>query len=332
MMTMNRSTVVLVLVIVTAVAVGAVVAANTHGPGAATAMGTYGSDSLSAQGLADTGTATSSINTPTGADPAKQEPVLNLFHSRNPFIQVTSGPTTNVGGEIITTPTPSTSPSASGSPGTSVPHAANITLVEKSGAATYNNQVVGAKLPPSSPLFKIIKLSSAGVQFKLLNGYALEDGSTTFLVPVGTAGTTVILSKGTGGTQKTVTIKVLQIVYKTTGGSGSGDSGSGGSGSGSGSGSGGGSSGSLSSTGSPSGSSSTTVHTIKVLSIDTKNGTPSTTLVVAGATYANKQVGDTFTTSWGQVKVVGINGPGQTVTLLHADVRLTIHVGQSYSK
>jgi len=54
--------------------------------------------------------------------------------------------------------------------------------------------------------------------------------------------------------------------------------------------------------------------------------------VVDGVTYANKKVGDVFSTGWGQIKIVGINAPAQTVTILHGDVQLTLHVGQTYAK
>ena len=73
-------------------------------------------------------------------------------------------------------------------------------------------------------------------------------------------------------------------------------------------------------------------HAIKAVSVDTSNGVPSATLVVDGTTYAAKKVGAVFDTAWGQIKVLGINGPGQTVTILHADVQLTLRVGQSVSK
>ena len=73
-------------------------------------------------------------------------------------------------------------------------------------------------------------------------------------------------------------------------------------------------------------------HAIKAVSVETSNGVPSATLVVDGTTYAAKKVGAVFDTAWGQIKVLGINGPGQTVTILHADVQLTLRVGQSVSK
>ena len=73
-------------------------------------------------------------------------------------------------------------------------------------------------------------------------------------------------------------------------------------------------------------------HAIKAVSIETSNGVPSATLVIDGTTYAAKKVGAVLNTGWGQVKILGINGPAQTVTILHADVQVTLHVGQAVSK
>ena len=73
-------------------------------------------------------------------------------------------------------------------------------------------------------------------------------------------------------------------------------------------------------------------HAIKAVSIETSNGVPSATLVVDGTTYAAKKVGAVVNTAWGQVKILGINAVAQTVTVLHADVQVTLHVGQSVSK
>jgi hypothetical protein len=73
-------------------------------------------------------------------------------------------------------------------------------------------------------------------------------------------------------------------------------------------------------------------HSIQALSIENQDGVPSATLVVDGTTFAARKVGAVMTTSWGQIKIVGINGPAQTVTILHADVQVTLRVGQSVSK
>jgi hypothetical protein len=311
MTTMNRSTLILVLVVVAAVAVGAVVAGHGNGAGA-TAMGAYSGGNASQVGLADTATSSSAAANATGTDPAQQEPVLDKFHSRDPFIQVISTAAPSTGTTGGTSPAPSTSPTSQ----PSTPIAADIRITLKGAISVYPHQKVGAKLPPSNPAFKIGGFSPTGVDFTLLNGYTLSDGSTSFTIAEGQT-TQVVLTKGTGGTQTTYTIKVVNLIY-SAGGSGGGGSGGGGSGGG---GSGGGSSASI-----PAG------HSIKALSVDTQNGVASATIVVDSVTYANKKVGAVFTTGWGQIKIVGINAPGQTVTILHGDVQLTLHVGQTFSK
>ena len=52
------------------------------------------------------------------------------------------------------------------------------------------------------------------------------------------------------------------------------------------------------------------------------------TFEVDGKTYADKEVGDVFTTSWGEIEVLSINVGAQTVTILHGDQTLTLHAGQ----
>ena len=48
-------------------------------------------------------------------------------------------------------------------------------------------------------------------------------------------------------------------------------------------------------------------HTISVLSITSSNGTAMVTFEVDGKTYADKTVGDVFSTSAGEIKVIAIN-------------------------
>jgi hypothetical protein len=73
-------------------------------------------------------------------------------------------------------------------------------------------------------------------------------------------------------------------------------------------------------------------HSLKVLSIDVVNGTPVVTFEVDGTTYADKEVGDVFNTSWGQIKVISINPQAQTVTFLHGSEVRTMGVGQEITK
>jgi hypothetical protein len=304
MMTTSRSNVILAIVVVAAIAVASVVA--VHGHGGATALGTYGAGTPAAAGLADTSTVASSTGSAaTAADPAKQQPTLDQFTSRNPFIQATTAPGSGSTG-TTTTPTSSTSPT---------PKAVSANITVKSGAvgATYMDQKVGDKLPPAGSAFSIQSIDSSGVTFKLLNGYTVGAGTntTTFKVAQASAPTQVTLVNG--AIQKIYFVTVVHISYAEGSSSSS-------------------SSGTSSSTGSSGTSSSTAGHSIKALSIETSNGVPSATITVDGTTFAARTVGQVTTTSWGQVKVIGINTAAQTVTILHADVQITLHVGQAVSK
>ena len=311
MMRIDRSNVVLVLVVVAAIAVAAVVAVHGHAGSGATAMSAYGAENPSAAGLADTSAVASSTGSGANAlDPAKQNPTLDQFHSRNPFIQATGAPAAS--GSTAPTSEPTSSPTA-----TPTPVSANIHIKGGGVDTTYNDQKAGDKLPPSSSVFQVTAISSLGVTFELLNGYTIGGVKSFGPIPPETLPTTVKLQNGS----KNVTYLITVLQLNDSGGSGGSGSGSGGgSSSGGGSGSGGGS------------TSNDVGHAIKAVSIETSNGVPSATLVVDGTTYAAKKVGAVVNTAWGQVKVLGINAPAQTVTVLHADVQLTLHVGQSVSK
>lgn len=69
-------------------------------------------------------------------------------------------------------------------------------------------------------------------------------------------------------------------------------------------------------------------HSISVLSVNSQNGVAVATLEVDGQTYSDKEVGDTFSTGWGQIKILAINVEGQTVTVMHGDATITLHAGQ----
>jgi hypothetical protein len=298
MMRIDRSNVVLVLVVVAAIAVAAVVAVHGHAGSGATAMSAYGAENSSAVGLADTSAVASSTGSGANAlDPAKQNPTLDQFHSRNPFIQATGAPATS--GSTAPTSEPTSSPTATPSP-----VSANIHIKGGGVDTTYNDQKAGDKLPPSSSVFQVTTVSSLGVTFELLNGYTVGGLKTFGPIPPETLPTTVKLENGSKNVNYSIT--VLQL--NDSGGSGGSGSGSGGS------------------------TSYDVGHAIKAISIETSNGVTSTTLVIDGTTYAAKKVGAVLNTGWGQVKILGINAPAQTVTVLHADVQVTLHVGQSVSK
>jgi hypothetical protein len=69
-------------------------------------------------------------------------------------------------------------------------------------------------------------------------------------------------------------------------------------------------------------------HSISVLSITSSNGIAMATFEVDGKTYADKKVGDVFSTSAGEIKVIAINVDAQTVTIVLGDQTLTLRAGQ----
>ena len=311
MMTINRSNVVLVIVVVAALAVASVVAA--HGHGGATALSTAGAaGSPNAAGLADTSAiAASTGSAATTTDPAKQQPTLDQFHSRDPFIQATGQPVASSSGTSTPAPTAEATPVAAD---------IKVTTEAKSGnvSATYHDEKVGDQLPPAGAIVQITAITANAVTFKLLNHYTIggDANTATFDVAVGSP-TTVTLQKNS--TSTTYLFTVLNVIYSGSSGSSSSSSSSS-SNSGS------------SSVSSATGSATLSGHSIKALSIETTDGVPSVTLVVDGHTYAARKVGVVISTSWGQIKIVGINAPAQTVTILHGDEQVTLRVGQSVSK
>ena len=65
-----------------------------------------------------------------------------------------------------------------------------------------------------------------------------------------------------------------------------------------------------------------------MLSVSQTNGTAMATIEVDGKTYSDKKVGDVFSTSWGEIKVIAIDVSAQTVTLMHGDQTITLRAGQ----
>jgi hypothetical protein len=198
------------------------------------------------------------------ADPARQEPLLDKFTAKDPFIPF-----------AVATPTPS--PTSSSNPDQSL--SARI----KVNGTTYT-VVQGDKVPSSSPAFTISGITSSDVTFAVIDG-TLENGDSSISVNLGESVSATL----DGG--KSYDLSVLSI---GAGGSGTTTSG----------------------------------HSISVLSITSSNGTAMVTLEVDGKTYSDQQVGDVISTSWGEIKVIAINVDAQTVTIVHGDQTLTLRAGQ----
>jgi hypothetical protein len=67
---------------------------------------------------------------------------------------------------------------------------------------------------------------------------------------------------------------------------------------------------------------------LQVMTVGDVNGTPAVTFQVDNNVYVDQHVGDSVSTSWGDVTVVGINTDAQTVTLLHDGKTLTMAATQ----
>ena len=195
------------------------------------------------------------------ADPAKQEPLLDKFTAKDPFIPF-----------AVATPTPSP---------TSTSNASLSARVEVNGTAY--TVVQGDKVPSNSPAFTISGITSSDVTFAVIDG-TLENGDSSISVNLGES-VSATLENG-----KSYDLSVLSI----------GDS----------------------------GSSSTSGHSISVLSITSSNGTAMVTLEVDGKTYSDLKVGDVISTSWGEIEIIAINVDAQTVTIVHGDQTLTLRAGQ----
>lgn len=250
-----------------AVALASSGAADMHttasGDVAATASEVYGDDA---------GTAALAA-----ADPAKEQPLLDKFTSKDPFI-----PFPTPGATVAPTGTPSPDPTSTSAP-------TNLSAKIKVDGTNYT-VTQGDKVPGGSAAeFTVTGVTSGDVTFQVIDG-ALENGDKTFPVNLGEA-VRVTLESGVS-----YDISVISI------GASSGGGGSGG------------------------GSSAT--HSITVLSINSQDGVAVATFEVDGKTFSDKQQGDVFSTSWGEIEILSINVKAQTVTILHGDQTLTLHAGQ----
>ena len=211
------------------------------------------------------------------ADPAKEQPLLDKFTSKDPFI-----PFPTPGASSTSTASPS--PSSSAEP-------TDLSAKIKVDGTSYN-VVPGDEVPGgSAAAFKVTSVTSGDVTFEVIDG-ELENGDTSFSVNVGEAVRVTFVDSGVS-----YDISVVSVGSASTGGGsgGSGDDAS---------------------------------HSITVLSVSSQNGVAMATFEVDGKTYADKKVGDVFTTSWGEIEVLSINVGAQTVTILHGDQTLTLHAGQ----
>lgn len=192
-------------------------------------------------------------------DPAKKEPLLDKFKSKDPFIPL------------------GLASSGDGDTSDQTGLSAKITV-----NGTSYTVVKGDQVPSGAAVFTISSVTSSSVTFSLISG-VFENGDAAVTVNVGDS----VEVTQEGG--PSYTLKVVSI----------GDSGN-----------------------------DTNGHTITALSITESNGTAFVSLEIDDETYSDKKVGDTFSTSWGEVKILSINVGAQTVTIMHGDQTITLRVGQ----
>ncbi len=80
------------------------------------------------------------------------------------------------------------------------------------------------------------------------------------------------------------------------------------------------------------GNAATGGHTVSLVSISEEGGVAMATIEVDGTTYADKKEGDTFSTGWGDIKIISINVGAQSVVIQHGDQTLTLRVGSVLTK
>jgi hypothetical protein len=166
----NRRTltyVVIALIVGAALALAIAVASSRSDASGVTAGG---APEVSASGVySDAGTESLAV-----ADPAREQPLLDKFTSKDPFIPL---PTPGATG----TASPAPSPTA-----TSTPAPSNLSAKVKVDGTTYN-VMTGDKVPGGSAAeFDITGVTSGDVTFKVIDG-TLENGDKSFAVNLGEA-------------------------------------------------------------------------------------------------------------------------------------------------
>lgn len=130
---------------------------------------------------------------PAAADPAKQEPVLDSFTAKDPFIPLIapSGGSSGTGGT-----------SGGGSGSTATAYEARVSV--NGSASTVQT---GDKVPAGDPAFEVGAITSGDVTFKIING-ELENGDTSFAVNLGEQ----VKVKFEGGASYTIKVSSISEV------------------------------------------------------------------------------------------------------------------------
>jgi len=191
--------IVIALIVGAALALAVAVASSRSDASGATANGTH---EVSASGVySDAGTEALAA-----ADPAKEQPLLDKFTSKDPFI-----PLPTPGATGTSTPAPSPSATSTSAPST-------LSAKVKVDGTTYN-VMTGDKVPGGSAAeFDITGVTSGDVTFKVIDG-TLENGDKSFSVNLGEA-VKVTLDSGVS-----YNISVVAIGASSSGGGSNGSGG-----------------------------------------------------------------------------------------------------------
>lgn len=155
-------------------------------------LGGSGGDALAAT----TSTATPTpVATATGLlDPAKQEPVLDKFTSKDPFEPLPSTPPSVT---PVASPTPTATATAEN------PQSASVKI---SGVAVTVR--AGDETPTADPVFEVASITPSGVTFELLDGMQFDDGSSSVLVGEGQ-----LVDVTNADTDTTYRLEVIDLKY-----------------------------------------------------------------------------------------------------------------------
>lgn len=195
------------IVVAAVVVLGAGVALAVFGGGGegdATTVGSAGNGDATLPTVAADAAAPASGDGASLLDPARQEPILDLFTAKDPFAPL--------GGGIPPEPTPTPIPTPTATP--EYPTSADITI----GGMAYTVEP-GEETPADDPAFYVADITPSGVTFELIDGQTFDDGSAS--VEVAEGQDVVVTTYETG---ETFRISVVSLNY------GDGDGGGGGGG------------------------------------------------------------------------------------------------------
>jgi hypothetical protein len=157
----RRTLAYVVIALIVGAALALAVALAPAGPTASNGSSAGSGSTTSSQLLAETGATGSTSSDPLSADPAKEEPLLDKFESKDPFIPL---------GTLN-----------SGTSGTST--TANLSAKIEVNGTSYT-VVKGDKVPGGSPVFQVAAITSGDVTFTILKGVP-EGGSSSVTVTLG---------------------------------------------------------------------------------------------------------------------------------------------------